>query len=513
MKEKAKALKKDLFIVDTGDTHDGNGLSDSTSPDGQITQPMLAHIPYDLLAIGNHELYINEVIEDVYHNFMPRWNGRYLASNVYFKDLTSGKTVPFGDKYTYFEGEFGTRVLAFGFLYNFDHNGSKSVIRTAAEEVKESWFINALTAHKPDIFVLIGHTGVRSEAFDVVRAAIREKYPYAPIGVLGGHLHIRDFAVYDGWSAGIASGRFMETVGFFSIKGIHQKTRLIEQDANGILPKNLTFFRRYLDQNRASYIYHAVNGNTTQFDTPMGQEITKNITNWRHKLGLMAPLGCPKQNYYMTRVPVNDTASIYKLTMEEVLPKIVIDKARVAQRYFLFDTGTIRFDIYEGPFTMDTVKQVTPFPDGFDYIQDVPRDAAVKIAQVLIESADDDEYGMPSLEPENCEDRDSQSYHKHRKMTPGYITQDDLGRDGDDTKHLAIPDHPTPHFIASKLPETPTVDLIFTHYSGPQVQNVTQQVTGKQYRVEEAYGGSDIRSDTIWAEYAKKYWAKGCKQK
>ena len=81
MKEKARSLKKDLFVVDTGDTHDGeynphlfiyykvdvimkltisvpfillgNGLSDVTSPHGRISQPILSHIPYDLLTVGN----------------------------------------------------------------------------------------------------------------------------------------------------------------------------------------------------------------------------------------------------------------------------------------------------------------------------------------------------------------------------------------------------------------------------------------------------------------------------
>lgn len=32
------------------------------------------------------------------------------------------------------------------------------------------------------------------------------------------HRHIRDFAIYDGWAAGIESGRYMETIGFFSIE-------------------------------------------------------------------------------------------------------------------------------------------------------------------------------------------------------------------------------------------------------------------------------------------------------
>jgi 2',3'-cyclic-nucleotide 2'-phosphodiesterase (5'-nucleotidase family) len=73
MKQKANKMKKDLFIIDTGDTHDGtffnsidfirgftylfiyfigNGLSDITEPNGKITQPLLTKIPYDLLTIG-----------------------------------------------------------------------------------------------------------------------------------------------------------------------------------------------------------------------------------------------------------------------------------------------------------------------------------------------------------------------------------------------------------------------------------------------------------------------------
>lgn len=75
MKQKARELRKDLFIVDTGDTHDGNinnccvnffflersffliiqignGLSDVTSPRGKLSQPLLTNVPYDILTIG-----------------------------------------------------------------------------------------------------------------------------------------------------------------------------------------------------------------------------------------------------------------------------------------------------------------------------------------------------------------------------------------------------------------------------------------------------------------------------
>lgn len=59
MKQKSRQLKKDLFIVDTGDTHDGNGLSDITDPRGLLSQPLLTNIPYDLLTIGNETIHIH----------------------------------------------------------------------------------------------------------------------------------------------------------------------------------------------------------------------------------------------------------------------------------------------------------------------------------------------------------------------------------------------------------------------------------------------------------------------
>jgi 2',3'-cyclic-nucleotide 2'-phosphodiesterase (5'-nucleotidase family) len=41
--------------------HDGAGLSDATSPDGEISITIFDDVDYDLLAIGNHELYLADV--------------------------------------------------------------------------------------------------------------------------------------------------------------------------------------------------------------------------------------------------------------------------------------------------------------------------------------------------------------------------------------------------------------------------------------------------------------------
>ncbi|KAF7332695.1 hypothetical protein MKEN_00152700 [Mycena kentingensis (nom. inval.)] len=50
----------DLLLVDSGDMHDGTGLSDGFPEggvDAQDTGEFFKQIPYDVLAIGNHELY------------------------------------------------------------------------------------------------------------------------------------------------------------------------------------------------------------------------------------------------------------------------------------------------------------------------------------------------------------------------------------------------------------------------------------------------------------------------
>jgi len=52
MKQTAGNMGVDLLLVDTGDLHDGTGLSDATKPDGAQSMPIFDEIPYDLLTIG-----------------------------------------------------------------------------------------------------------------------------------------------------------------------------------------------------------------------------------------------------------------------------------------------------------------------------------------------------------------------------------------------------------------------------------------------------------------------------
>ncbi|KAL0076793.1 nucleoside phosphatase family-domain-containing protein [Phycomyces blakesleeanus] len=526
MKEKAQKLKKDLFIVDTGDLHDGNGLSDVTPLDGLVTQPMLKNIPYDVLSVGNHELYVNEVTLDVHKNFVPHWKGRYLAANVYIKDASNNKTVQLGDKYAYFKGAHGTRVLSFGFLFNFNGNGNASVVRNVADEISDPWFEKALLTHKADVIVLIGHISLHTGEFQTVTAAIRKHYPYIPITILGGHTHIRDFAIYDSWAAGIESGRYLETIGFFSVDGISESKKFIEKHGyqSSQLPSNLTFHRRYLDQNRETYIYHSLDKKSTdkksnnkklKFDTPLGMYISKNITNWRDRLTLSTTLGCAPQDYYLSAVPMTSNSSLLSLVVNEVLPQAVTDPSRPYPPYIIINSGSQRYDVYKGAFTLDNMYQVSPFVDRFMYIPAVPLSIVKQVLPIMNHEKVTKRSVWPhGPQPEYIESQNYLAEHfgadltRRDVLTPGYTTKDDLGTDGDDTKHSQIPYYDSTTYVASPLPtgsDDTLIDLVFLDFFVPQMKTILKTLTGKDWAVEPVYGDYDVTSSTIMRRLRSPY--------
>jgi hypothetical protein len=94
MKVKAHSDGRDLLLVDTGDLHDGTGLSDTTTLDGEITDEIFKYVDYDLLSVGckylvsklliarNHELYVGEITKAVYQKFVPRYKGIFPGTGM-----------------------------------------------------------------------------------------------------------------------------------------------------------------------------------------------------------------------------------------------------------------------------------------------------------------------------------------------------------------------------------------------------------------------------------------------
>ncbi|KAI7826568.1 Metallo-dependent phosphatase-like protein [Gamsiella multidivaricata] len=492
MRQQANHRRKDLLVVDSGDLHDGNGFSDATPLDGQDSNPIFEKINYDVLAIGNHELYVNAVAEDTYKNFAPKWGRRYVTSNVFFKDGLTNKTVPLGNLYNKFRMKFGTRVMSYGFLFNFNGNANNTVVEAANVTVSAPWFQKTLK-EDVDLYLIAGHVPIRwTEAVTVVNA-IRAAHPSKPIVLMGGHLHIRDFKQYDERAVGMASGRFMETVGWLSVDGVHDRT--CYKNETVCVGKNLTVTRRYLDNNVYTFKTHSLAHPKQKFDTWRGSKITKEITQIRQSLNLSNALGCAPQDYYLSRYPVTDTRSLLNLLANEVLPIGVVNASRPNPAQVIINSGSQRFDLLKGPFTIDDTYIVSPFHDDFVYAT-LPYKVAKNIVGEL-NNAPIQKRAIPPPPTNNV------------TLTPGYVTNDDYGYGGDDWPHAPIPYVNAPNYIASPLSsslgDNDLVDVIwlsfFSNLMGPILKKLdsTTSYTPVTYR-------SDINTNTMYLNFVKTKW-------
>jgi len=276
--------------------------------------------------------------------------------------------------------------MSFGVLYDFTGNSNVSKVIKAADLVKESWFLDAIRYPEPiDLFLVIGHNPVRptvsESTFGTIYKTIRSLRPTTPIQAFGGHSHIRDLAIFDSMSTGLESGRYCETVGWLSMSGINSSTfngnmkprgvpnptqPAVNVTATNVTATNVTaprgtgkpsnssllYQRRYLDFNRLTFAYHAVGSQDNTFDYHSGERVTELITIDRKKLNLTALYGCAPATYCQSCKPFGAQGNIFPL-LATALAATVINPSRAAiPRLILINTGSVRFDLVKGPFTL-----------------------------------------------------------------------------------------------------------------------------------------------------------------
>ncbi|ORY58770.1 phospho protein phosphatase [Pseudomassariella vexata] len=483
MKAKARELGVDLLLVDTGDLHDGAGLSDSTDPDGEVSNIVFEKLDYDLLTIGNHELYLADVAYQDYNEFSKFWGEKYLTSNVQILNPNTSEYEYLGNQYRHFTTENGLRILAFGILFDFTGNANVTRVTPAETMVNETWFVDAINTSDPvDLFLLIGHNTALPQdgtgTFQFVHDAIRNVHPSTPIQIFGGHSHIRDFVVYDEASTALESGRYCETLGWLSMSGFSKNSSgytgvsapegvpAPSRKATNTSLAPWNYSRRYLDWNRLTFEYHAIGSQTNRtFDTQAGLDTTSELKSFRAQLNLTDLYRCAPQYWCMSCAEFNSSGSIYSL-LTEALSSVVVNSTRADKsRLTLVNTGSIRFDLHKGPFTHDDSFIVSPFVDIFMYIPDVPYSLASGALDYLNQYGSvwkrDNLNPMPLPAQDSCIDpflapmsemkaRDPHAGHSRRQtveLTQGYITTDAFGTDGDDTVHSEIPSYSYPHFF------------------------------------------------------------------
>lgn len=499
MREKIESQGQDLLIIDTGDRVEGSGLYDSSEPKGIYLSEILRHQHIDVITSGNHELYKQNTSEAEFLTTVPHFRGNYLASNIDIVHPATGEVVPLAPRFKKFTTkQQGIRIVAFGFLFDFTGNYNNTVVQPVEKTIKEEWFQEAIRDKEVDLFLVAGHVPAHSPEYQAIFKEIRDIRWDTPIQFFGGHLHTRDYAHYDSKAVALASGRFMETIGFMSIDGL----------STGDQPNALSspvFKRRYIDNNLFSF-YHHTGLDEDSFPTEEGRNVSRLITEARRALHLDQVHGCAPQNLWMSRVPYPNKDSIYSWLQTKVLADTLKDGTRGdVPRVAILNTGAIRFDIFKGQFTQDAIFTISPFTNGFRYVKDVPYEKVQLIMEVLnkqtkvLHTLQDGSTSslIPLAPPETIAytedvvigDEDSIDQwspsqvaglqqtplsvkRPSDQLVPGYTTKDDAGTDGDDTIHSPITFYRVPNCIQALLsanefnvPET--VDLVYIEFVQP----------------------------------------------
>ncbi|KAI5302182.1 26S proteasome subunit rpt4 [Ascosphaera pollenicola] len=536
MREKANDVDVDLLLVDTGDLHDGNGLSDTTDPDGKITNGLFGRLEYDLMTVGNHELMSEEIAYQT-KAFAGKWGDRYLTTNVQIRNNETGEDEYIGSRHRYFTTKQGLRVMAFG-IYGDSYTLQASIVNiTSADSLIRStwWAEHVETFPLPiDMFIILTHQpfkpspDIKDPSMWKILADIRARRPDVPVQFFGGHTHVRDFAVLDEMSTGIESGAFAETVGWVSISGLQiptygaaaslgdmpQPTRRASAKTKALSLKkpkyDLRYSRRYLDWNMHSFKYHSRQfgeeyegggtGGRKWFATKMGEQVSRAVQDARQSLKLDEVLGCVPEDYYYDRVDSNDPQSVFSLWRRAVA-KVVVNPARANYtRYILTNgIGGASSDILRGNFTRDDSFIANSGPaQRFYYLEGLPRLLAQNFA-----AQSNNTLNTTTKVTSVLNKRDSQLHQ----------TKDDFGNDGDDIPHFErgpVYDPPEilvsfggPIGIASDMVDVVTVEL-GVPVIVDKLNKAGIKLTRKDFKV---YMDGFTTKD-VWGKYAREYWQK-----
>ncbi|POR34166.1 Uncharacterized protein TPAR_05635 [Tolypocladium paradoxum] len=533
MRKRADDNGADLLLVDTGDRIEGNGLYDASTPKGRFQYGIYAEQHVDIVCIGNHELYQAYSADREHNTTVPNFKENYIASNLDYVDPATGERKPLAQRYRKFKTKNqGLEIVAFGFLFDFTGNANNTVVQPVAETIKEKWFQEAMR-EKPDLFVVVGHVGLRMDEFRTIFTALRKQNWHTPIVFFGGHAHVRDALSYDSQSFAMASGRYLETIGWMSVDGIKQKTS--PQDVS--TTTSLKFSRKYIDNNLYGMYYHT-GRNETAFATKHGKRVSNMIARARKALDLDHGYGCAPRDLWLNRAKYPSNESIFSWIQDEVFPDVVVNEKRKDKpRLAILNSGGIRFDIFKGPFTRDSTYIVSPFVSGFNYVPDVPYEVASKVLGFLnsagkvldAHGADTRFLTIPQQmfaagsadihDDEEAADEDEPRLELRSVQEPdliaGYTTKDDISSDGDDTVHKALTFYSVPNCIQAEIGfpadggKPATVDLVFIDFVQPWIIPALK-FSGGDYGDEDVKVYMEGTLTNALAEWIKKNWDGEC---
>ena len=226
---------------------------------------------------------------------------------------------------------------------------------------------------------------------------------------------------------------------------------------------------------------------------------------------------------------------------QQILPDILVGENRTEiPRIAIINSGGMRFDIFQGPFTKDTVLIISPFANRFQFIKDVPYSAAKGLLALL--NSGGPVFESASLEPwllappeqislkENILSSGFDEYRQRLavgqtplvpqdsgepSLVPGYTTKDDAGDDGDDTLHRPISFYRVPNCVQSNIAfpadgDPETVDLVFLDFVQPWIL-LGLRFLGQKYNASDVLPYIGDKTFTSLLEgWVKEHWSSDC---
>ncbi|KAH9019351.1 hypothetical protein EDB85DRAFT_1896772 [Lactarius pseudohatsudake] len=326
----------DLLLVNFGDLHDELGFDRAQS------NQFFSQLPYDVLAIGNHELYIYANALDMHQDFAPKFPGRYLSSNVNITILGPNGSpvgVPVGSRFAKFNTRKGRKVTSLGVLYNFTETitikGGRHGERSLA---RDNFCLNT------------------DDADSESRRA--HAYPRLP-------------AVRWAFDCSQEAGGTWKPLR----RGLSLGVDLDHRGSKW----NLTVNCRYLDPNRV--IYEGWNRPALAlFPKPIARQyhtnqiaairrkITKGLEALAARFDLDFKFGTAPRDYTLSRDPFPSNDSLLSPIADQVLPTALNNTRANIPNTIIANLGSLRFDIYAGPFTKNDQLAASPFTDVFVFI-------------------------------------------------------------------------------------------------------------------------------------------------
>lgn len=458
---------QDLILVDSGDRHDGNGFSDITVPNGLVSMQYFALEDYDLVTLGNHELYLWNALAMELQYVKPHFGDRYVVSNVEYKENET--FVPFANRFRYFiTPHKGYRVLALSFIFDFQRaNANVRVIPLRQVIDTADWFkamIKEYDSDTVDILIINGHIPISHlwGELEYLHQELRNHYPYQVIQYFGGHSHIRDYTVMDSKSTGLQSGKYCETIGWISASMTTKSQSVFKR-----------FSRSYIDFNRNSFSHHS-HLPTSLFDTELGLSVSKRMATVRNSLGLEKVIGNVSKSYYIDFVPLDHPQNIYRFLTESVLLTLPFKSVVKNERIILINSGSIRYDLYKGVYTLDSQYIVSPFENKW-VLTSLPINVATRVAQKLNDGVN---IMSKAAIAQYWHKRDIGSNRPKvscKGLRKGYVTHDAFGNLGDDTPHCPYAHYDIPNIVELRQLYNVTsgsdryVDLVFSDFLIPYV--------------------------------------------